>query len=66
MISISKEQAAYLRRVLPDVHITILCRRKSKCARKHRLVEEYSHVRKALESFGKTKAGRKGVSEDGS
>lgn len=52
MIPISKEQAAYLRALNPGVKITTLCRKKSKARRKHRLVEEYSFVQKALKAFG--------------
>ncbi len=65
MIPISKEQAAYLRAAVPGVRITTLCRKKSKGVRKHRLVEEYSVVRKALETFRQSDTNGKEVKNRG-
>lgn len=53
MIPVTKEQAAYLRRLYPGVHITTLCRKKSKGRRKRRLAEEYSAVQEALRAFAR-------------
>lgn len=55
MILITKEQAIYLRDIMPDIKITKTCRNKSNGKRAKRYVEESRKVLVALKNFPNVK-----------